>query len=227
MNQKIDGSALASCFKVAASSGKEINALTDALNNLFTEYLSRDKEFSSDKPKGDDRFDDSVWVYTDVAYSFPLKLQKKSKNRGKGSNDIAGYLGYQISMIGDGIAIPKNNEPVIHIFFWEEKVDFDEDYYMGIPLEIDTIKQVHNNRLIEWNPEGAYKKTVFFWTFSLRLTSLSSSEDLKRCIVEPAFKLLQDKSQYKDVLTALPDSIEGIIFYPDDASLIYETENKE
>lgn len=53
------------------------------------------------------------------------------------------------------------------------------------------------------------------WLFSLRLTTLNSSEELKRCIIDPALKLLRGET----ILSALPSSIEGLMHYTD--TLIY------
>lgn len=220
MTNKVDGAALASCFKVVASCGKEIQALSDTLNNLITEAISSNRELpcvlNNERVNYQDCMDDSSgWVYTDIAYSFPLK------RLGKGQQKTSAYLGYQISMMGDGIAAPGNDEPLIHVFLWAAPVDFDE-YYMGYPIDKDAESRVLDERLIMWNSENPEKWPSHHWVFSLHLTSLNSSEDLERCVVKPALALLRGES----VLSALPDSIEGLIRYTD-SQLIYETGNEE
>lgn len=220
MSKVVDGAALASCFKVVSSFASEIEAMSDSLVNLFTEAISEknsklpcalsDKRFSYD-----DCADDSGWVCTDIAYSLPLKnIDKRSKK-------TLAYLGFQISMTGMGIAAPGNHEPLVHVFLWEVPVDFNESY-MEFPLENDDEIQVCDELLIEWiSEEKSDKWSDRQWLFSLRLTSLNSSEDLKRCIVEPALALLRGDS----VLSALPSSIEGLIRYTDKQQLFSEVES--
>jgi len=218
MTKVVDGAALASCFKVVSSCGSEIEAMSDSLINLLAEAISEknnnrplpcaisDKHFSSYS------MDDSSWVCTDIAYNLPLKNVGKRKT--------LAYLGFQISMAGAGIAAPGNNEPLVHVFLWKVPVDFNE-FFMGFPLEKDDKIRVLDNLLIEWTPEEEIEKwSDREWLFSLRLTSLNSSEDLKRCIVDPALALLRGET----VLSALPSSIDGLIHYTDVQQLFSEVE---
>lgn len=220
MTKVVDGAALASCFKVVSSCGSEIDKMSDSLLNLLTDAFSEDddklkpllcalngKHFSSYC------MDDFGWVCTDIAYNLPLKKVGRSKQ-------TLAYLGFQISMTGTGIAAPGNNEPLVHVFLWKEPVDFVNDN-MGFPLEEDSNLCVCDEVLIKW---GSWEKGQWsdrLWLFSLRLTTLNSSEDLKRCIVEPALALLCGES----VLSALPSSIEGLIRYTDKQQLFAEVKN--
>lgn len=220
MSKVVDGAALASCFKVVSSFGSEIESMSDSLVNLFTGAIS-EKDNKLPCALSDKRFsyhectDDSGWVYTDIAYSLPLK------NVDKRSKKTLAYLGFQISMTGTGIAAPGNQEPLVHVFLWKDHVDFDE-CYMEFPLEKESKIRVCEKLLIEWIPENETEQwSDREWLFSLRLTSLNSSEDLKRCIVDPALALLRGDS----VLSALPSSIEGLIRYTDEQQLFSEVEN--
>lgn len=219
MTKVVDGAALASCFKVVSSCGSEIEAMSDSLVNLLAEAISEknnnrpllcaisDKHFSSYS------MDDSAWVCTDIAYNLPLK------NVGKSKKTLA-YLGFQISMAGAGIAAPGNSEPLVHVFLWKVPVDFNE-FVMGFPLEMDDKIRVLDKLLIEWTPEEEIKQwSDREWLYSLRLTTLNSSEDLKRCIVDPVLALLRGDP----VLSALPSSIEGLIRYTDEQQLFLEVE---
>lgn len=202
----VDGKTISDCFALIARCGAELEGLKDALGNLLSEQL-KTKNASpfvlAGNLKIDDRFaagNNSAWVYTDSACNFPLKPQGK-----KGKNIAEGYLGFQISMTGDGIAIPENVEPLLHIFFWEMPVDFDDGNYIGFPLDVEESHKITNNRLLNWNESQ--------WTYSLRLMSINSIEDLVKYVVEPALTLLSGKN----VIDALPDEWLGkaLIRYPD------------
>jgi hypothetical protein len=199
----VDGKTISDCFALIARCGTELEGLKDALGNLLSEQL-KTKNASPFVLAGnlqiDDRFaagNNSAWVYTDSACSFPLKS--------KGKRRTEGYLGFQISMAGDGIAILGNAEPLLHIFFREVPVDFDDGDYIGFPLDVEESHKITNDRLLNWS-EGQ-------WTYSLRLMSINSIEDLNKYVVEPALALLSGEN----VIDALPDEWLGktLIRYPD------------
>lgn len=210
MTKVVDGAALASCFKVVSSCGSEIEAMSDSLANLFTDAISEEDDklkpltcALNDKHFSSYCMDDFGWVCTDIAYNLPLKRVGRSKK-------TLAYLGFQISMMGTGIAAPRNNEPLVHVFLWEVPVDFVNDN-VAYPLDKNSGPRVCNEVLIEWGVIGG-EWSDRQWLFSLRLTTLNSIEDLKRCIVDPALALLRGDS----VISALPSSIEGLIRYTDE-----------
>lgn len=205
----IDGKAVGDCFAFVARCGLELNALRDALENLLTEQLTADK---STLPcvlvggaKRDERRDDGEWVCTDFACSFPLKSQ------GKGRKSVELYLGFQVSMSGDGIEVSGNNEPLIHVFCWEVPVDF-QDYYMGFPLDFEDPHKVVDERLLLWGDQNA-SWNERQWTYSLRLMSINSIDDLNKYVVVPALELLKGKG----ICDVLPDEWLGkvLVRYPE------------
>ena len=149
--------------------------------------------------------EDSEWVYTDFVWSLPLK------SVGRGKTKTKRYLGYQISMFGDGIAIPGNLEPLLHVFCWGDAVNFDNgEGYAGFPFE-DPLEVV-DGRLCVWDIPEVTDWSKHSWMYSLRLTALNSPDDLKKYVVEPVLALLKGI----DPVTALPDDWLGgvLVRYP-------------
>ena len=190
------------------------------LTNMFVEQLGIEKPTLPCVVVGeairDDRTADSGWVVTDQASSLPLK------SKGKGNKGVEGYLGFQISMTGDGIAIPGNKEPLLHVFYWEDPCDFKDEYYAFFPYlhDDETPFEILHSRLMFWGDLANTAWNERGWTFSLRLTTLNSPEDLRKFVIAPAMALLR----CEDVRKALPDSWldETLVCYPTVASLAEE-----
>lgn len=204
----IDGKSVADCFAFVARCGSELNALRDALENQLSVQLTAEKSSLPCVLVGDaerdDRLDGSEWLYTDFACSFPLK------SKGKGKKSVEQYLGFQTSMSGDGIEIPGNNEPLIHVFCWGYPVDFEDDY-IGFPLDFEDPHKVVNERLLLWGDQNA-SWNERQWTYSLRLMSINTIDDLNKYVVLPALDLLKGKG----VCDVLPDEWLGkmLVRYP-------------
>lgn len=214
----VDGKTLADCFALVARCGREINGLSEMLTNMLTETIAARR---SDLPfvlsggsQDSSRTDESNWVCTDISSSLPLKAT------GKGRWSTERYVGFQISTAEDGIAIPDNKEPLLHVFCWEAACSFEHDLYMGFPVSnnADYPCEVIYDRLIRWGSHDDNGWNQNEWTYSLRLTALNSAEDLEKYIVAPAISLLRGL----DVLLALPDAwLEGaLVRYPNRDALI-------
>lgn len=195
---KIEGKAVVECFDFVARISTELENMKDALANLFSEQLSKKVALPcvlAGEVDTDDRIGngyDRSWVYTDSAYSFPLK------GKGKGKKSVGRYLGFQISMSGEGINIPGNNEPLLHVFCWSYPIKF-EDCYISFPWGDDDYKII-DDRLMLWaKPEADWNERE--WNYSLRLLSINSIDDLKKYIVTPALALLKGEGTRE----ALPD----------------------
>ena len=198
------GNSLILCFEAISSYGKEIDALSETLGELLVKNLGTSSLPCKviDKLKYDNRMSDTGWVCTDVASSLPLM----GKHRRKKKPEL--YLGFQISVAGDGVSFHGNNEPLIHVNFWENAVDFDQESYMHYPLEEAQIK---NNRLLFWNHETeGWNKDE--WTFSIRLLTLDSSQALIDRVIHPAIALLRGE----EITKALPDDLIGLVIYSDE-----------
>jgi len=205
----IDGKTLAQCFEMVAKSGSELEGLITALKNMLVEKLEKKGNEWPFVLAGDfqssDRLDDSDWVYTDVSYSLPLK------SRGKGKKLAERYLGFQISMLGDGIAVNgQDAEPLLHVFCWDQAVDFGDEYYLGFPLERDETFDVLEGRLLTWGTMDSRQWNSCAWTFSLKLLGLNNPDDLRKYVIDPAFALLAGE----DVVKALPEGSVPFVRYP-------------
>jgi hypothetical protein len=208
----VNGNTLAGCFSLVAACGKEINGLHDMLANMLVERFTERKEslpcVLAGKAINDARMDDSEWVCTDTAFSLPLKAA------GRGKKCAEQYVGYQISMSGDGIAIPGNAEPLLHVFCWGSPCDFTSEYYAGFPHVNDDEDpcEIVCDRLMLWGSRNSTEWNKRSWCYSLRLVALNSQDDLKTYVVDPALALLMGG----EVVKALPDSWLGaaLICYP-------------
>lgn len=215
----IDGKTITQCFNIVSNVGSELVALRETLTNMMTKSLDAR---ISDLPcvlAGDaqqsERFDDSGWVCIGEATSLPLK------SSGKGKKKIERYLGFQVSMIGDGIDIPGNKEPLLHVVCWSGVINYDNAMYVGFPLEeeADYPFEVVDERILLWGGQKATAWNDRSWVYSVLLTSLTSPDDLKAYVIEPALALLKGG----DVITALPDNLSAIVRYPEKDKLVAKT----
>lgn len=211
-----DGKQLVQCMRAVSAFGQEINALCETLNDLLVQEIARaDLPCRiAGRPECSNRMDDSEWIYTDVAYSLPLVGKRVRKDR-----EAEMYLGYQVSFSDEGISLPGNEEPLLHVCLWTEAISFDDENSMGYPLMEDDECRLEHNRLIAWGElNGDWKMAG--WTFSLRLLSLNSSQDLLNRVVKPAIALLKGEP----VTTALAEDLPGLVFYSDENVLRPATE---
>jgi len=212
MTQIFDGVTMAQCFQVVSSAWKEINTLTGTLDNLLSPVLAQnDLPYKLiGKSTSAVNWDDYECVRTDLATNFPLARKRK----GPSPKQADKYFGYQISLLGSGINGSNKPEPLLHVFLWNSPVDFD-NAMMWFPFSEHDLCRVENQSLIVWPHEDARHNE---WTFSLRLTSLNSSESLEQQIVRPAMALLGGESAQD----ALPDTLPGLVRYRkgDDGHLI-------
>lgn len=211
----IDGKTLSRCFDLVSRCGRELKGLDDMLAHMLREHLPKvrgilpcvwDGNISSNS-----RMDDSEWVYTDTASNFPLKA------KGSGNNSVERYLGYQISMMGDGIEMSEmsdNSEPLLHVFCWGSPVNFRDQDYVGFPFDHDDVDPlaVIDDRLVFWGDIESSEWNNRAWVYSLRLTALNSAEDLQKYIIAPATALIKGDQ----ISVALPECwLDGVLIrYP-------------
>lgn len=210
----IDGETVADCFALVARYGTELEALEETLENLISEQLKADKEslpcvLAGEVEWGNRCSKHGGWVCTDEAGSIPLK------SKGKGKSSIEKYLGFQISMTGNGINIPGNKEPLLHVFNFDAPVNFEDNFLIGFPFtSVDFSEdpyKILDERLISWGKrDGIWNEQE--WVYSLHLMSINSIDDLKKYIVTPALALLKGGN----IRDALPDEWLGktLIRYP-------------
>lgn len=192
MENTYDGNKLAKCFEVASSAWHEIDALTKLLNNQIEVTLTKcDIRFKKSK-KPVYNSDDSNYMTADVAQSFGL-----FKHRGKKPSR---YLSYQISVLGDGMAIAE--EPLAHFFCWNDSLDFESGCYVEIPFE-DEPTMVEGDRLVWWTKEEPHQ-----WMFSVRLTAINSEEAVKNIAIAMVALLKE-----KPIEDSLPSNLPGLVLY--------------
>ncbi len=211
----LDGVTLFKCFDIVSRCGVELNGLIETLNGLIDEKFRLSKDElpcvrDDAKPTYSGRYDDSGWVYRDIAYSFPLKAPRK-----KTGPDM--YFGYQVSMIGDGMQFPGNSEPLLHVFLWNCPIDLNEQY-IHFPFVPDESLSVVDSRLAVWGEIDPSNWLDRQWCFSLRLTTLNGPEELLERVVKPTIALLK-LGRARD---ALPDGLTGMMTYPDVQTLTDE-----
>lgn len=198
-----DAKQFVQCVRAVREYGAEITAMGETLDALFLQEL--EKARPGCKVAGqivrDNRDDDQGWVCTDTAASIPLARRKGSRPEM--------YLGYQVSLEGDGMGFPGNDVPLLHVCFWDCRIDFDEGYFVKHPLlfeeDAEHCTRIEADRLIVWEGEGTdWKRRQ--WTFSVELLTLESSQALLDRIVRPAIALLNGEPAG----AALPDAMPGL-----------------
>ena len=210
MNTNAGDENLINAMELVARMGRELNGLSETLTDLFQHELNKIgtdypcQFLNLQAPRQSSRYDDSQWLCTGYAESFALSKQRAS------SNEIDAHVGYQISLLGDGL-IPGVRSPLIHVFFWEGAADFDSDgHYLQFPLGEDAT--CSDERLLKWEPSNSASWIEGLWAFSIKLTSMNSRQDLLDSVVSPALALLRGKGS----MDALPDSLTGLVLYPTD-----------
>jgi hypothetical protein len=194
MNKIYDGKKLARCFEVASATWKEIECLILIFNKTIEESLVKNNFRYEKLKKRSEQFDDTNWVGTGVGESFGI-LGFREKKPGR-------YLGYQISVLGDGMSLA--GEPLIHFIFWNYPLDF-SDTYVGFPFDTEWGHVVESDRLILWpDPDDGKPE----WMFSIRLTSINDEDDVTR-IVQAMTNLLKNNPEG----LLLPPDLPGLVFY--------------
>jgi len=209
LNALVDGTVLKGCFSVVSRCAREVQVLTQVLDNSIAEKLSeRNQRF---KLNGNvvlsEQWDDSRWLRIGVAHSFPLK------ESGKGNKRTVMHLSYQISLLGGGvIGDAGRQEPALHVCLWPGALDFDEGQCVSFPLfrEDQDQFEVVDGRLLAWGMDPQkIGWSSFSWSYSIRLADLNSMDDVESHVVNPALKLMQGVN----VSSALPGSLKGLVFY--------------
>lgn len=195
----------------------EIRALNDYLSNSLSRALADAGSTLGCVANGnlDENWgmDEGEYLCISVARNQGLRKSKKSKNSER-------WLGWQISLAGDGISVPgvSNPEPLLHVFCWSTPVDMGE-MYVGFPLGNDEtmVPSLLDNQLVIWgDPDGSWNERE--WLYSLRLFALRSPKDVDEMIVNPALGLLKgggakehlSGDRFGDALIRYP-SIESLV----------------
>ncbi|WP_227106944.1 hypothetical protein [Chromobacterium rhizoryzae] len=181
------GKSISECISFLSKVGTECELLArllkQELSNLLTDG-SVSKCVVADAWIESTETDSSNWVFTGIAHSLPIIIKPK--------RTVGAYLFFQISFIGDGIAAVGNEQPLLHVGFWSEPVDFDENW-MGFPLDESALVDMtlEQDLLFRWSTPGVRESQ---WTYSLRLAEINTMEDIQQKIIVPVRELLRGQS---------------------------------
>ena len=204
------GNSVTKSAKFIAKIGEQVESMIQLITtNLSDSFKNIEKYYyPSEDWKYRTRYDQYEWVLSDYSCCIGLKLKEKKKSNPK--SDPIGYLIIQISLWQDGAEFVGNEEPLIHISWWDDPIEIDKDNnYFGSLFGDDEDFVIESSVLINWNPEA---KTIQEqrWSYSLRLTSINDLNDIRNKIVNPVIDLF-NKGIEKVVLSI--SKIDGIVAY--------------
>lgn len=198
LDKPIEGKNLTACFEVASAACLEVEQLIKLLTNVLVKNLEKNK-IRTHEPKRCYQHDKSTWIYTDVAQSIGITFSRKKK--------INKYLGFQISLMGEGLMGCK--EPLIHFFYWDCAVDFNESWITS-PFNFDQEFKIKDKHLVSWSDEDSNE-----WMFSIRLVAINSESDIVR-IIEAIIDLINDSN-----LISISELLGIIGYHIEDGNLKY------
>lgn len=210
MTQSI-GQAIHQSARLLSKAGQEINSLMIMINESINNHQFGNGLVISEDWLEDSIYDDSGFIC--IHYAKNLGLRKATKRK------TQCYLNIQISLSDDGMthAEANNEEPLIHISLWEEASDVNNDNYFALLWQEDEGFTLQEEVLFNWAPD-VEDWTEQGWTYSLKLTSLNSLEDIKNKIVLPVDALLSSNS----VEEAGLKNIDGIVKYHELRPCVYQ-----
>lgn len=208
------GESITACFDYLSRCAAEITNFAECAKDLFRKELQSQGKSLGFTVGGewveDWRNDEADWLVSDYAWSLPLK------KLAKGNQSAKSFFGLQVSLAGDGLS-PRCAEPVVHVCCTDEKFSFDDDCYIGFPIEPgyrdgEDKLVIEHNRCVFWS-RNEVEPWRHDWHYTVRLTAFSGPGDVKKLVVDPAIKLLRGV----DVRDALPDQFlgSGLIEYPE------------
>ncbi len=200
------GKSITRSAKILSQAGQEIDALSSLIQEELTKALEKmpNVRIASDGWEEDTRYDPHEWICTDYSYSLGLKPY------GKGKQKAVGYLSVQISLMGDGMEVEGNDEPLLHVCWFGEPIDFDEETHLYFPIYVDEEEKAVSDQevLLNWAPEATNWQEMG-WAYSFQLATINGVYDIKNKIVTPVLALFNGKSS----LDALSPNMDGIIRY--------------
>nr|WP_156889283.1 hypothetical protein [Halomonas sp. 1513] len=203
MNEFAAGESIFRAFNLVEQVGHEINGLARIIEHELVEsFISqgegKDVKLASWRKEAD-WVSESQWVYMGHVVSLGVTTCRGKLPRR--------YLSIQFAMIGETMTSFKhpNSQPLVHVSFWDEPVDM-EYSYMGLEDLSKPLPTLVNDSVFYWSAPGDSGLSAQ-WTFSVRLTSLNSRDDVKNKIVDVFWELLSC-----DIDTAHLD-IEGLVRY--------------
>lgn len=177
------GKTITESIRFVSRVGAECNGLLKLIKEELSQALLGPELRSRYKANGEwaDVWenDELEWVIVGAGSSLPLTLKPK--------RSTGGHLVAQISLTGQGIAVQNNDEPLLHIGWWGNPLDFDE-VVMGFPVCLESGYEVRleDKQLIRWS----HSQWPEEWCFSIPLADMNSPVDVQRNVVKPVVALL-------------------------------------
>ncbi|ADU65153.1 hypothetical protein Selin_0399 [Desulfurispirillum indicum S5] len=197
------GTSIKKSVELIENVGREVESLFQMIQHEINNAIEEHAVVKSiDDWEYDWRSDDNDWVVKDYACYLGIG-GRKDKTVPKR------YICLQVSLAGDGMSTKEDNnqEPLLHVMFWDGYVVFTDEYYM-VPSWDDEGLKLQDEVLFNWNPE-AEPWVDQEWGYSLLLTSINDLDDIRKKIVNPIFALIQGQG----VEGAKLVDIEGIVRY--------------
>ncbi|OFC34840.1 hypothetical protein [Acidithiobacillus caldus] len=207
--EHLEGKNLVSCFDVVNQTWREVELMAERLTSILTKELDTNRLRISTNRISEEpdlaEFDDN---YSDVSIGLIKCIPVKTK--GKKAPDL--YFGFQVSLAGNLIAVPGNEEPIVYMMMSTEEFGFDH-WWLAFPLckEEDDLKiEVENDVLLRWKNDGSV-------AYGVKLLSLKNEHDLLDLCVKPLMSLHNGNSA-KSVFGDHPD--QRFVRFPDKSMLI-------
>lgn len=195
-------STLADCFSVVSKSGTQIDALNSLLVEQTINSLAKHNNLVClDEIDEEYINDDSGWVCIGSIKSIPLKTKGKRKPQR--------FINFQISLAGDYIGYPKNNNPLVYISLWECRASFSNEVYMSLPLTSLNSFEVHGNKIVLWKTQEDESWLQHEWTFAVHLEKINSISDMNENVIQPLIKLVTGTC----IDDALPDTLPALALH--------------
>ncbi len=181
--EAVNGKDIVCCFNTVNQIWDEIELMADRLTTLLRKAIA-DSDLHVDENEEVDyaEFDDD---HCGVCTGMIKTIAVKSGGRKK-SPDL--FFGFQVSLAGNLIGIPGNEEPVLYMIKSSENFDFGKGW-IGFPLceqdDDDINFSVENNIVLKWEDTLA---------FGVKLLSLNGEKDLITHCVDPLISLHSGKS---------------------------------
>jgi len=180
------GTAISSSFAFVSQVGNECEALANLIKQEISDLLSKSPLSGLYKPgawSSSYKTDTNAWIYQGAAWSLPLVP--------KGKRNVTAHLSFQLSLLCDNAEGGLSPEPLLHVNFWDEPTNFN-DQYMGFemydisPKALTRLRE-GTARLFRWESDnGAADR----WTYSLRLADINGLDDVRRLIRSPVEQLV-------------------------------------
>lgn len=197
------GKAISSSFAFVSSVGQECEALANLLkqelSNLF-KVLPLHERYTPGEWHHACKTDEHGWIFTDAAWSLPLVP--------KGKRKVAAHLSFQMSFLCDNPEGGMSPEPLLHVNFWDDAIEFDGTYMTfpiyGIADGTLSALQTGVTRLFRWESDNG---TDDRWTYTVGLTHINGVDDVRRLVGLPVMQLFKSVEGGQAELEQIQDVI--------------------